>query len=122
MVIVKPSRSSSVLNNVPEPSLFNFEVLGLENGKHTPQLGDIWIPSSTNIIQRYVRFNMPGMDDIFRARNKMIKVEHSRTISRMLNWNLNLENKWVKEKLKDIDFAMGIDQEGASFDMYMQYE
>ncbi len=65
---------------------------------------------------------MPGMDDIFRARNKMIKVEHSRTISRMLNWNLNLENKWVKEKLKDIDFVMGIDQEGASFDMYMQYE
>lgn len=92
-MIVKPSKSSSVLNNVPEPSLFNFEVLALENGKHTLQLGGIWIPSFTNIEQHYVRFNMPGMDDMFRARNKMIKVEHFRTISKMLNWNLNLENK-----------------------------
>jgi hypothetical protein len=30
MVTVKPSKSSLVLDNVPEPSMFNFEVLGLE--------------------------------------------------------------------------------------------
>ncbi len=59
------------------------------------------------------------MDDMFRARNKMIRVEHYGTISRMLSWSLDLENKWVREKLKNIDFAMGIDQEGTTFDLYM---
>lgn len=56
---------------------------------------------------------------MFRARNKMIRVEHYGTISRMLSWSLDLENKWVREKLKNIDFAMGIDQEGTTFDLYM---
>ncbi len=65
---------------------------------------------------------MPRMDDMFRARNNMIKVEHYGTISRMLNQSLDLENKWVREKLEGIDFAMGIDQEGTSLDLYMQQD
>jgi hypothetical protein len=48
MVTVKPSRNNPTLDNVTEPSLFDFEVLGLEIEKHTPQLGSIWIPGSTN--------------------------------------------------------------------------
>jgi hypothetical protein len=31
-----------------------------------------------------------------------------------------VENKWVKEKLEGIDFAMGVDQEGMFFYLYMQ--
>ncbi len=99
---VKPSRSSSILDNVPKPSLFNFEVLGLEIGKHTPQLRDIWILGFTNTEQHYVKFYMPRMDDMFRDGNKMIRVEHYGTISKMLSWSLDLENKWVRDKLEGI--------------------
>jgi hypothetical protein len=38
----------------------------------------------------------------------------------MLSLILDLEYKWVREKLEGIDFAMGIDQEGTSFDLYMK--
>jgi len=62
---------------------------------------------------------MARMDDMFRARNKMIRVEHYGEISKMSSRNLDLENKWVKDKLK-CNFAMGIDQEGKSLDLYMQ--
>jgi len=48
---------------------------------------------------------MPRMDDMFKARNKMIRVEHYGTISIMLIRSLDLENKWVREKLKG-NFAM----------------
>jgi hypothetical protein len=38
----------------------------------------------------------------------------------MLSSSLDVENKWVREKLYGIDFAMGVYQEGTSFDLYMQ--
>jgi hypothetical protein len=31
-----------------------------------------------------------------------------------------VENKWVREKLEGIAFSMGVDQEGMSFDLYME--
>jgi hypothetical protein len=39
----------------------------------------------------------------------------------MLSSGLDVENKHIKEKLKGIDFAMGVDQEGMSSNLYMQY-
>jgi hypothetical protein len=36
--------SSSKIDNVLDPFLFNFEILTFENRKTNPRLGDIWIP------------------------------------------------------------------------------
>ncbi len=36
--------SSLVIDNCLDPSLFNFEIPNLENGKPTLRLGNIWIP------------------------------------------------------------------------------
>ncbi len=38
----------------------------------------------------------------------------------MSSWSLDKGNKWVEENLESIDFAMSLDQEGASFDICMQ--
>ncbi len=57
---------------------------------------------------------------MFRIRDRAIKVEHSKTMSIMSSWSLNKGNKWVKENLESIDFAMSLGQEQASFDLCMQ--
>jgi hypothetical protein len=38
----------------------------------------------------------------------------------MSSYSLDQGNKWVKENLENIDFAMSLDQEGASIDICMQ--
>jgi hypothetical protein len=38
----------------------------------------------------------------------------------MSSWNLNVENIWIKKKFKNIDFALGFEQEEVVFDLYMQ--
>jgi hypothetical protein len=37
----------------------------------------------------------------------------------MLNWKLDFGDKWIGKTLKIIDFAMGLKQEGISFDLHM---
>jgi hypothetical protein len=39
-----PSRNNSFLDNILEPSIFDFEIPSFENGYHVPKLKDIWIP------------------------------------------------------------------------------
>jgi hypothetical protein len=45
--------------------------------------------------QQYVKIYMPRTKYMFRARDRMIKIEHIGTISRMISWSLNVETKWV---------------------------
>ncbi len=63
----------------------------------------------------YIWFYMLGMEDMFRTRDRIIKEEHFGTISRMSSWNLNVENTWIKEKFKNINFALGFEQEEVMF-------
>jgi hypothetical protein len=37
----------------------------------------------------------------------------------MLSSGLDVQNKWVREKLEGIDFVMGVDQERTFFYLYM---
>ncbi len=48
---------------------------------------------------------------MFRIGDKVVKVEHFGTISKMLNWSLNEENVWVRDNLEIIDFSLNFDQE-----------
>jgi hypothetical protein len=63
---------------------------------------------------------MPGMENVFRTRDEIIRVEHMGTIFQMSSWSLNVKNIWIKEKLKSIDFALSFEQEEVMFDLYMQ--
>jgi hypothetical protein len=113
------SKGNPMTGNCHDPSLFNFEVHNLVNGKLVIRLGDIWILGSLEINQHYVRFYLLTMENMFRIRDKMVKVEHSRTISRMLSWSLNEGNVWVKDNLKNIDFALYFDKENIDYNIYI---
>jgi hypothetical protein len=41
MTIVKPFESGSIIDNIFDPFLFNFEIPRLKNGKLAPRLKDI---------------------------------------------------------------------------------
>jgi len=49
----------------------------------------------------------------------IIRVEHSVIVSRMLSWKLDLGNIWIKENMKNTDFAMKVDKELEHFLIYM---
>ncbi len=49
----------------------------------------------------------------------IIKVKHFKTMSKTSSWKLYVGNGRVRENLENIDFAMSLDQEKASFDLYM---
>jgi hypothetical protein len=100
MTTIKPSKSGSIIDNIFDPFLFNFEIPRLKNGKLAPRLRDIYILTSSYTKQHYVRFYVLGMERMFKTRNLIIKVEYFGTISIMLSWNLNDESKWIKQKLE----------------------
>jgi hypothetical protein len=85
MVIEGLVGNDFVLDKILEPSILHFEILNFENGYHVPRLGDIWIPFLDITRQSYVRFYMPGMENLFKVGNRIVKVEHSNTMSRMSN-------------------------------------
>lgn len=55
---------------------------------------------------------------MFRARDRMIKIEHIVTIFRMISWSLDVETRWVRNKLECIEFVLDIDQI-VSFDLHL---
>jgi hypothetical protein len=59
------------------------------------------------------------MKYMFRARDRMIRIERIGIISRMISWSLNVETRWVRNKLKHIDFVVGIDQKEVSLDLHL---
>jgi len=119
MVIERLVGSDFGLNNIHELSIFHFEILSFENGFHAPRLGNIWIPFLDITRHSYVRFYMHGMEKLFKVGDRIVEVEHFGTMSIMSNWKLDFQSKWIGETLKTIDFVMGLNQEGTSFDLHM---
>jgi hypothetical protein len=123
MATTKPfrtSRNSSTSNNIFHPTFFNFEIPDFENGKPILRLKKIWIFGSQESKQHYVRFYPLGMKNMFKIGDKVVKVEHFGTISRMLNWSLNKKSVWVRDNLENIDFALDSDKEKKIYGLYVQ--
>jgi hypothetical protein len=93
---VHASKSNPMTDNCLDHFLFNFDVPNLANG-----------------------FYLLAMENMFRIRDIMVKVEHYGTISRMLSWTLNERNVWVRDNLKNIDFALDFDKENIDSNLYI---
>jgi hypothetical protein len=107
--------NNSNQDNLLDPSILYFEIPSFENGKPTPILGEIWIPTVAIIEQHYIKFYIHNMEKMFSERDRVIKVDHSGIVSKMSSWRLDTISKWIKKNLESIDFDMGLDQEGFSF-------
>jgi hypothetical protein len=108
--------SNSNQDNLLDPSILYFEIPSLENGKPTPRLRKIWIPTVAIIEQHYIKFYILNMEKMFSEKDRVIKVDHFGIMSKMSSWRLDMISKWIKNNLESIDFAMGLDKEGFSFD------
>jgi hypothetical protein len=71
-------------------------------------VGDIWVLSLPIDQSRFVMIFVLGMEDLFKTRNKIVKVSHSRATSRLLNWIMKIDkvgvHRWMIENEDHVDF------------------
>jgi hypothetical protein len=65
MVAMDLVKNIHIANNIPNPSIFNFEIPSFEIGHPAPRLGDNLFPLLDVAGQNYVRFYMPSIGDMF---------------------------------------------------------
>jgi hypothetical protein len=53
-----------------------------------PRLGDIWVPKSAPSTNHFPRFYIPGVEDLFQIRDRIIRVEHGGSRSRLISWRI----------------------------------
>ncbi len=53
-----------------------------------PRLGDIWIPKSTHSANHFPRLYIPGVEDLFQTGDRIVRVEHGGSRSRMISWRI----------------------------------
>jgi hypothetical protein len=53
-----------------------------------PRLGDIWVPKFASSPNHFTRMFIPGIEDLFQEGDRLIRVEHSGSRSRFINWRV----------------------------------
>ncbi len=59
-----------------------------ERQRNVPRLGDIWIPRSEASPNHFVRLYISGMQDLFQVGDRLLRVEHSGSRSRVISWRI----------------------------------
>jgi hypothetical protein len=69
-----------------------------------PQLSDVWIPSSLISPNHFIRFFILGVEDLFLAKDWILKVENSRMKSRLISWRtFDDENFGIQWQMDFVD-------------------
>jgi hypothetical protein len=55
---------------------------------NVPRLGDIWIPKSTHSANHFPIFYIAGVEDLFQTGDRLVRVEHGGSRSRMISWRV----------------------------------
>jgi hypothetical protein len=53
-----------------------------------PRLGDVWIPKSAVSPNHFVRLYIPGVEDLFQEGDRILRVEHGGSRSRLISWRI----------------------------------
>ncbi len=59
-----------------------------ERQRAVPRLGDIWIPKSAVSPNHFVRLYIPGVEDLFQEGDRLLRVEHGESGSRLTSWKM----------------------------------
>jgi hypothetical protein len=83
-------------NTITPPTLRRVTPLFAERQCNVPRLGDIWIPKSTPSTNHFPRFYIPGVEDLFQTGDRIVRVEHGGSRSRMISWRIwrNAGERW----------------------------
>jgi hypothetical protein len=68
----------------------------VERQRALPRLGDIWIPKSAVSPNHFVRLYIPGVEDLFQEGDRLLRVEHGGSRSRLISWRIwrSKEGEW----------------------------
>ncbi len=59
-----------------------------EKVRSIPRVGDIWVPKSTHTANHFPRIYIPGVEDLFQTGDRVIRIEHGGSRSRMICWRV----------------------------------
>ncbi len=59
-----------------------------------PRLGDVWIPKSAVSPNHFVRLYIPGVKDLFQEGDRLLRVEHGGSRSRLWRVWRSQEGEW----------------------------
>jgi hypothetical protein len=59
-----------------------------EKQRALPRLGDIWVPKSVASPNHFVQLYILGVEDLFQEGDRLLRVEHSGSRSRLISWRI----------------------------------
>ncbi len=67
-----------------------------EELRSIPRVGDIWVPKSTPTTNHFPRIYIPRVEDLFQTGDRVIRVEHGGSRSRLICWRVwrDAGNSW----------------------------
>jgi hypothetical protein len=67
-----------------------------ERQRSVPRVGDIWIPKLAMSPNHFVRMYIPSVEDLFQEGDRILRVEHGGSTSRLISWKIwrNQEREW----------------------------
>jgi hypothetical protein len=78
--------------------------------KQVPWIGDVWILFSPISPNHFNKFFIPRVEDLFRIRNQILRVENSRTRSRLISWRSfdddNFGIQWQMDSIYEQTFTL----------------
>jgi hypothetical protein len=90
-------QSHSFRRNTTTPHILRRVSPGFtERQRSVPRLGDIWIPKSPVSFNHFPRFYIPGVEDLFQTGDRVVRVKHAGSRSRLISWRVwrDSEAKW----------------------------
>jgi hypothetical protein len=75
-------------NTTTLPILRRVTPLFAKRQRNVPRLGDIWIPKLVVSPNHFVRLYIPGVEDLFQEGDRLFRVEHSESKSRLMSWRI----------------------------------
>jgi len=70
------------------PTLRRVALEFAERQRSVPRLGDIWIPRSEVSPNHFVRLYVHGVQDLFQVGDRLLRVEHNGSRSRIISWRI----------------------------------
>jgi hypothetical protein len=74
-----------------------------ESLRSIPRVGDIWVPKSTPTANHFPRIYIPGVEDLFQTGDRVIRIEHGGSRSRLICWRIWHDGDSWKFQLESSD-------------------
>jgi len=83
-------------NSTSPPILRRISPMFAERQRGIPKLGDIWVPKTAVSPNHFVRLYILGVEDLFQEGDRLLRVEHGGSRSRLISWRIwrSQEGEW----------------------------